>query len=192
MAIRGSEWKNQELAELLQGIFSFVFIFISEIGNQWDIQQQSRTKDRQLSWPGQWTTRFADSYKLTIRKHSAMQNSSFYRTQEAGEGSSEGSLGALPGFLAWFARLALLGYLCYEIHPSTHRNTQHRSERFVVVASEWPTAFYNKKEPSVSCQPSTFLLGHACSLLASLSPKSKVVWELTVGSWFFGSVQTQA
>lgn len=31
MAIRGSEWKNQELAELLRSIFSFVFIFISEI-----------------------------------------------------------------------------------------------------------------------------------------------------------------
>lgn len=50
MAIRGSEWKNQELAELLQGIFSFVFIFISEIGSQRDAQQAVENKwDRELS-----------------------------------------------------------------------------------------------------------------------------------------------
>lgn len=34
MAIRGSKQKNQELAKLLQGIFSFVSVFISKIGSQ--------------------------------------------------------------------------------------------------------------------------------------------------------------
>lgn len=86
MAIRGSEWKNQELAELLQSIFSFVFIFISEIGSQWDVQQQWRTSETG-TWTGQDTEllRLTEAHIFTSRdssepdsaNHTAMQDSSF-------------------------------------------------------------------------------------------------------------------
>lgn len=44
--IRGSKWKQQEAAWLLQGIFSFVFIFILKTESQWEARRQLRTSER--------------------------------------------------------------------------------------------------------------------------------------------------
>lgn len=51
MTIRGSKWKHQEVAQLFQGIFSFVFIFISKTESQWGAHQHLRTSEER-NWTG--------------------------------------------------------------------------------------------------------------------------------------------
>lgn len=129
MAIRGTKWKNQELAELLQGIFSFVFNlhfrnwepmrYTTAVESNWD---------RELNRIGYWTI---NSLKVTYLPAVIAMSQTAKSTVLCKTAHSVG-LRRLPrqGSQAFLEHpslvfqpelaLASLGHLCQQAHLSTN------------------------------------------------------------------------
>lgn len=145
MAIRGSKWKNQELAELLQSIFSFVFIFNSEIGgynSSRDQVRQGPEQDRTLDCKTHWWPTFTsrDSSELDSTNHSTMQA----RPLNSGLGKQawQGQQ-ALWDALPWHSS-PILFYSHEAICAKGPQQQQLKQQsRVVGLCPEWPTALHD-------------------------------------------------